>query len=98
MVALMDEAHTTHELVEITGLHLFTVRQYVLALHKEGGCFIDHWNKNTIGRYTTPAYMIGHAKDAKKPAVSRSESNRRYNAKRHQQNVLFALAAVPLAA
>lgn len=93
MVALQDEAMTVHELQELVGLHLFTTRNYVLTLHREGGCYIAHWEQDKRGRYTTAAYRLGKMRDAVKPVMCSAERQRRARAKAKQVKTLFALAA-----
>jgi hypothetical protein len=96
MVAMIDDAHSAAELAELSGLSKFTARHYVMTLHREGGCHIEHWQTDAQGRYCTPAYTLGRGKDAKRPRVSKEETNRRYRTKQAQREVMFALAAVPL--
>jgi hypothetical protein len=96
IVAMMSDASSVHELAEITGLDAQTVRHYVLTLHREGGCFIEHWIADSLGRHQTPSYYLGHGKDAKKPVLPRTEQKRRSYEKRKQREAMFALAGVPL--
>lgn len=93
MVAIQDEGLTCHELREMVGLSLFTTRHYVLTLHREGGCYIAHWEQDKRGRYTTAAYRLGKKRDAVKPVMCGAERQRRARAKAKQVKTLFALAA-----
>lgn len=89
--AMQEEAVTVHELVEVTGLCLFTVRHYVLTLHREQACHIKHWEQDSRGRFTTPAYTLGVGKDAKRPKMSESERAKRYRAKLAHAALLQAM-------
>lgn len=91
--AMQEEAVTVHELVEVTGLCLFTVRHYVLTMHREQVCHIKHWEQDSRGRFTTPAYTLGAGKDAKKPKVSESERAKKYRARQKQAAFLQAMVA-----
>lgn len=93
MVALQEDAYTTHELREMVGLSLVTTRDYVLTLHREGGCHIAHWEQDSRGRYTTPAYRLGKKRDAVRPVQCNAERQRRARARQKQVATLFALAA-----
>lgn len=92
MVKAMQEGpHTLHDMVEVTGLAIMTVRHYVLSMHAEQVVHIDHWEQDSRDRYTTPAYVMGPGKDAKRPVVGQKESNRRYRARQQMKRVLDAL-------
>ena len=91
--ALLDAPQTAHDLAEASGLALFTARHYVLALHREGACYIAEWWPDSRGRYCTPAYMIGRKKDAVKPRQDNATRQREYRQRRAQVRALFALAA-----
>jgi hypothetical protein len=93
MVAMQEEAHTVHELCALVGLSLATTRHYILTLHREGGCHIEHWEQDCKGRHVTPSYRLGKRKDAIKPRRTRAESGRAYRAKKAMQEVTFLLAA-----
>lgn len=93
MVAIQDEALTLHELVDLTGLAIMTVRSYVLTLHREGGCHIAHWEQDSRGAYTTPAWRMGRKKDAAKPAKRTSATRSKdYRARLAQKQILSAMA------
>lgn len=87
------EGMTVYELAEITGLHYTTVRHYVHALHKEGGCHVSHWEPDGRGRHVTAAYSLGRKKDADKPRISSSQRAKMYRARIAQRDVLMALHA-----
>lgn len=92
MDALMDGPCTTHELVAVSGLSLGTVRHYVLTLHRESVAYIAHWEQNSRGAYTTPAYMLGRKRDAIKPVMGASERNKAWRARRRQIELIHATA------
>lgn len=93
MVAMQDNALTMHELVDLTGLAIKTVRSYVLTLHKIGGCHIAHWEQDKRGAWSTPAWRIGAKKDAQKPArIPDKVRSAAYRTRRAQQKMLAAMA------
>lgn len=94
MRALQADACTTHELVEVSGLCLVTVRRYVLTLHSEGVAYIEHWEQDRRGTYTTPAYRLGCHKDAVRPKKSQSLRCKEWRARKKHQAVTAALAGV----
>lgn len=79
--ALMDDAHTEHELVELSGLHIRTVRSYVRAMQKAGGCYVHHWEPDTYGRHVVASYALGTKRDAVRPVQTKRESNLKHRAR-----------------
>lgn len=94
LVALMLEGgHTLEELAELTGLHYGTVRVYVRGMHKAGAAFVDHWEKDSRGRYAIKSYRVGTGKDAKPPkAMTPAQRQRRYYAKKKAVELLHTMA------
>lgn len=92
--AMQENNYTVRELTELVGLHVYTVRSYVLTMHREGACHIAHWERDTMGRYQIAAYALGPGKDAKRPTLDAKERGRMYRQRVRQQKALFALAGV----
>lgn len=91
--AMQEGPSTVHELIEISGLSLFTTRHYVLTLHREQACHIAHWEQDSRGHYSTPAYAMGEGKDAKKPKrITGAQRSKIYRQRVKQLETLRALA------
>jgi predicted transcriptional regulator len=58
--AIQDKGCTIPELVEITGLHTWTLRHYLKELVNQGVAHIEGWTKDRLGRDTTPHYRLGY--------------------------------------
>jgi predicted ArsR family transcriptional regulator len=80
MLKTLEEGHATvHDIRDATGLCAFTVRSYLLTMHREGLVRVVGWEQDSRGRYTTAAYTLGRGKNVPKPAPrNRSETNRLY--------------------
>lgn len=61
--ALYDGPKTRHQLAEISGLHVWTVRQYVKAMQKQEVVHITRWTKDTMGRDAIAHYALGMGVD-----------------------------------
>lgn len=61
--ALYDGPKTQHQLSEISGLHVWTVRQYVKAMQKQEVAYITGWTKDTMGRDAIAHYALGMGVD-----------------------------------
>ena len=85
---------TMHELVTLTGLSLATVRNYVLTLHKLGGCHIASWETDSRGRHTTPAFTAGKGKDVPAPKMTEAERHRRHRDRMRQVRMQNAVAGI----
>ena len=57
--AVYQQPRTLHEIAEITGLHLWTVRHYIKALHQQELLHITKWDKDGLGRDVTPYWSFG---------------------------------------
>lgn len=67
------------ELVDITGLHVNTVRKIVAALRLRGLVHIVAWDIDRRGVRRVPVYTFGRGEDAPRPAVaSKTLIQRRY--------------------
>lgn len=83
--ALTQTPRTKPELAEITGLHIWTCRGYVDALHNEEVIHIVDWRKDGMGRDTTPVYQWGMGVDMKRRAKSGAQKARDRRARRRQE-------------
>lgn len=95
MDALTDDACSIPELMEHTGLHVTTVRDYTRELHKLGVIHIAAWEKDDFNRYNVRFYALGRKKDVPKPAPSKgSVRAKAYRAAKQNRLIPFAIAGV----
>ena len=77
LIKLMDERpRSKPQLAELTGLHIWTVRNYVDALHKERMAHIVRWEKDSMGRDVTAIYSLGFGVDVPRAAKSGAQKAR----------------------
>ena len=77
LVKLMDERpRSKPQLAELTGLHVWTVRHYVDALHKERMAHIVRWEKDGMGRDVTAIYSLGFGADRPRAAKTGAQKAR----------------------
>ncbi len=77
LIRLMDERpRSKPQLAELTGLHIWTVRNYVDALHKERMAHIVRWEKDSMGRDVTAVYSLGFGVDVPRAAKSGAQKAR----------------------
>lgn len=81
IVAMQDAPCTYADLVEATGLCKVTVRHYLLALHKEGGCHIVGWEKNSRGADTAAVFVLGRGRDKPRERKTCADRSRAYREK-----------------
>jgi hypothetical protein len=55
---LVKWAADCHKLADISGLHLVTVQDLLRAFHRKDVVFICGWNKDSMGRDTTPVFHL----------------------------------------
>ena len=92
--AAQEGVYTSHELVEITGLSINTVRGYMNVFHKKGIVHIADWEEDPKGNRTRKVFKLGKGKDMPKPKQSMSEINRRYREKMKQIKLMKELNAI----
>lgn len=97
--ALINEAHSADELVDITGLHRNTIGKMIDAMRRETrrSLYIDHWEQDTQNRWSIACYRIGTKPDAKKPKMTRAEVLRRYRKRRREGLTPCTMPASPMA-
>jgi hypothetical protein len=76
MVALQQGPCTAADLIEISGLCRVTVRQYLQALHREGGCYVFGWEKNSRGADCRAVYAWGDGRDKPRAVQTCAERSR----------------------
>ena len=74
--ALYTNPMTKGGLAEVTGLHIWTVRGYVDALHKEEVIHIVGWEKDGMGRDVTAIYSLGFGADCPRAAKTGAQKAR----------------------
>jgi predicted ArsR family transcriptional regulator len=80
--ALYDGPKTLHQLSEITGLHLWTVRHYVKAMQRQEVAHITGWTKDSMGRDTTAHYALGMGVDMPREAKTGAQKQKALRARR----------------
>lgn len=90
---MLDGMMTCDELAAATGLHPVTVQHYTRELHREGACYIDHWEKDTLGRDAIKVYKIGQGKDAKRARLTAVQRSERYRSKMRALKLIQRMAA-----
>lgn len=79
--ALYDGPKTQHQLAEITGLHVWTTRAYVRALHKQEVVHITRWDKDSMGRDVTAYYALGMGIDMPREVKTGAQKQRERRAR-----------------
>lgn len=94
MIALMiDGLLSCAELAEDTGLHVVTVQHYTRELHRAGACYIDHWEKDLLGRDSIKIYKLGKGRDAKRAKLTPAQRTARYRRKMNNLDLIQRMAA-----
>lgn len=78
--ALMAEPLSSHELAEVTGLHLATIQSLMRVLKEYGVVHVSAWDTDRLGRDCIPIFSFGKGKDAarrKKSSAQRQADSRR---------------------
>lgn len=88
LIGLQDACHTCHDLSELTGLQIQTVRHYLKTLHAKGIIHICDWNEDARGGRTLKVYTLGTGEDMKKPkAKGPKAACAKYRAKQKQMKL-----------
>lgn len=93
--ALWREPKTLDGLALETGLHVWTVRNYVKALHREEVIHICKWLKDSLGRDCTPVYAFGMGVDAVRTAKTAAQKGRERRARRKAELLTAQKASWP---
>lgn len=95
---LLTDTATSHEVVEITGMHLLTAYSLMRSLHKHKVVHIVGWHADGKDRDTTPIFKMGVGKDVPRRKLTSAQRQARARAKRialrNQQTINNALAGV----
>lgn len=75
--SLCDGPKTLHQVAEATGLHVWTVRQYVKALHKQEVIHIKGWIPDSMDRDVTAIYAWGMGIDMPRRCMTGAEKQRK---------------------
>lgn len=82
--AVYEKPRTLHEIADLTGLHLWTVRHYIKALHKQELVHITKWDPDTMGRDTTPYWTFGMGVDVPRRRKTGSQKMRELRARQRE--------------
>lgn len=67
LIGLQDASNTCHDLAELTGLRIGTVRHYLNIMHAKGIIHICDWNEDAKGGRTLKVFTLGSGTDMPKP-------------------------------
>jgi predicted ArsR family transcriptional regulator len=80
--ALLDGPVTSHEIAELTGIHVRTAQEWMRAMKLEGCVHIGAWVPDSLGRDSIPVYHLGKGKDKQRHAIGNKEAARQYRARK----------------
>lgn len=93
LVGLQDGCHSVHELSELSGLSIQTVRYYLKQLHKRGIIHIADWTEDVRGSRILKVFELGVGKDVPKPKPkSKAAACVKWRAKNKQKKMLSMMA------
>ena len=85
LIGLQDACHTCHQLADLTGLRVGTIRHYLKTLHAKGIIHICDWNEDARGSRTLKVYTLGSGVDMPKPKKKGAKAAcAKYRAKQKQ--------------
>lgn len=96
LIGLQDACHSCHELADITGLRVGTVRHYLNLFHAKGIIHICDWKEDARGSRILKVYTLGTGEDMKRPKPKGSKvACAKFRAKKKQMKLLniFSLPA-----
>lgn len=84
------------DLADLTGLHVHTVRRYLLAMReaRPRAARISGWDLDSRGNPSIRLFALGRAPDVPRPKMSNAERQRRQVLRKRQQRIQNALAGV----
>ena len=89
MRMLLDDPITAHELAADTGMHLITAQELMRTFKKHKVVHVCDWEKDRLGRDTTPVYQLGKGKDKPRHKFTTAERTARYRAKKMMQATML---------
>ena len=84
MKALIDGPVTSHEIAEITGIHIVTAQEWMRSLRKEGAVHITAWLPDSMDRDVTAVYKMGPGKDKPRRKLTDTQRQARYREKKRR--------------
>jgi len=88
---LQEGGHSVTELADATGLAYCTVREHIVALHREKVIHIGGYNRDVRDREIERVWVWGNDKDVKRAALGHRLRQRRHRAKKKQAELLNIL-------
>lgn len=96
LIGLQDACHTCHQLADLTGLRVGTVRHYLSTLHAKGIIHICDWSEDAKGGRTLKVFTLGSGADMSKPKPKGAKAACvKYRAKKKQLKLLTAMFTSP---
>lgn len=89
-VLLQEGTRTCTELAEDTGLHLYTVYDWVAILHAHKLIHVCMWDGE--GRNAAKVFKFGAAPDAPRPTKPRAQIHAEYRARKRNAALLHSMA------
>lgn len=81
---------SSHDMVDHTGLHDSTVRDYMRAMHAERLIHVAAWEADRLGRDVTPLWAWGAGRDKPRHRFTAAERQARSRAARALREGVFA--------
>jgi hypothetical protein len=85
--ALLEGPCTTHDLVEVSGIHLVTTQSLMRTFHRHKIVHIVAWEADRLGRDTTAVFKLGEGRNKARHKFTAAERQARCQAKK-QRNLL----------
>lgn len=96
LIGIQDACHSCHELAELTGLQVQTVRYYLNTLHSKGIIHICDWKEDARGSRILKVFSLGTGKDVPRPKpMTGKEICARYRAKNKQIKLANIFSTTP---
>lgn len=96
LIGLQDGCHTCHDLSELTGLQIQTVRHYLKTLHAKGIIHICDWSEDVRGSRILKVFTLGTGKDMPRPKPKGPKAAcAKYRAKKKQAALVNILSINP---
>lgn len=94
LIGVQDACHSCHELAELTGWRIGTVRYYLNTMHAKGIIHICDWKEDARGSRILKVFALGSGTDMPKPKPKGPVAAcARYRAKKKQLALVNILSA-----